>query len=128
MYPNTMQEALFAQTFGCCRKVWNLMLGDKIACYKETGKFGYVTPTRYKNDCPFLKDVDSLALANVQMHLQAAFRNCFDKSRRKQCGFPKFKSKKKAERTYTTNNVNNSIRIGKGGIRLPKVGVGLTAV
>ena len=39
-----------------------------------------------------LKEVDSLAPANKQMDLQAAFRNTFSKSRKKNNGFPKFKS------------------------------------
>ncbi|MBQ2082957.1 MAG: hypothetical protein II468_04885, partial [Lachnospiraceae bacterium] len=30
-----------------------------------------------KKDYPFLKEVDSLALANVQLHLQAAYKNFF---------------------------------------------------
>ena len=33
LYPNEEQKQKFAQTFGCCRKVWNLMLADKIAYY-----------------------------------------------------------------------------------------------
>ena len=27
------QQILFAKTFGCCRKIYNLMLADKIVCY-----------------------------------------------------------------------------------------------
>ena len=36
--PNTTkeQEEMFAKTFGCCRKIWNLMLTDKIEHYKAT--------------------------------------------------------------------------------------------
>jgi putative transposase len=79
LYPNADQRIMFAKTFGCCRKVYNLMLNDKIESYKETGKFVAVTPAKYKKDYPFLKEVDSLALANVQLNLQAAFRNHFDK-------------------------------------------------
>ncbi|MCI7806233.1 MAG: helix-turn-helix domain-containing protein, partial [Spirochaetales bacterium] len=30
---------MFAKTFGCCRKVYNLMLSEKIESYKTTGKF-----------------------------------------------------------------------------------------
>ena len=37
IYPTTEQRAYFSNTFGCCRKVWNLMLEDKIAYYKTTG-------------------------------------------------------------------------------------------
>nr|WP_238585095.1 hypothetical protein [Sharpea azabuensis] len=70
------------------------MLSERIEGYKATGKFLSVMPARYKNDYPFLKEVDSLALANVQLNLQSAFRNCFSKSMKKKNGFPKFKSSK----------------------------------
>ena len=30
VYPTTEQSVMFAKTFGCCRKVYNLMLADKI--------------------------------------------------------------------------------------------------
>ena len=69
VYPTTEQRILFAKTFGCCRKVYNLMLSDKIEGYKATGKFPAVTPAKYKKDYPYLKEVDSLALANKQIDL-----------------------------------------------------------
>ena len=40
IYPTTEQAMIFAKTFGCCRKVYNLMLADKICSYEETGSFG----------------------------------------------------------------------------------------
>lgn len=79
VYPTTQQADKFAQTFGCCRKVWNLMLTDKIAYYKATGKSLQTTPARYKKDYTFLKEVDSLALANVQINLQSSYKAFFDK-------------------------------------------------
>ena len=114
---------MFAKTFGCCRKVWNLMLADKIAGYRETGKFPSVTPAMYKDEYPYLKEVDSLALANVQLHLQSAFRNRFDKSRKKKNRFPKFKSAKRSRKAYTTNNQKGTVAmIDNRYIRLPKTG------
>lgn len=123
LYPTTEQQIMFLKTFGCCRKVWNLMLADKIESYKTTGKFDMVTPAKYKKDFPYLKEVDSLALANKQQDLQAAFRNRFSKSRKKKSGFPKFKSAKHSRKSYTTNNQNDTISITAGNIRLPKVGM-----
>lgn len=123
LYPTKEQAALFNNTFGCCRKVWNLMLADKLVSYKETGKFVSVTPARYKSEYPFLKDVDSLALSNVQLNLQRAFRDCFSKTRKKNTGFPKFKSAKHSRRSYTTNNQNGTVAISDDRhIRLPKLG------
>ena len=83
VYPTTEQSVMFAKTFGCCRKVYNLMLSDKIESYKSTGKFVTVTPAKYKKDYLYLKEIDSLALANVQLNLQSAFKNHFSKSRKK---------------------------------------------
>ena len=123
LYPSAEQSVMFAKTFGCCRKIWNLMLADKIACYEETKSFGKQTPAMYKKDYPFLKEVDSLALANVQLNLQKAFRNCFDKSRKKQNGFPKFKSAKHSRKSYTTNNQKGTVAIiDDKYIKLPKIG------
>ena len=123
VYPTTEQSIMFTKTFGCCRKVYNLMLSDKIEGYKLTGKFPAVTPAKYKKDYPYLKEVDSLALANKQMDLQAAFRNRFSKSRKKNNGFPKFKSAKHSRKAYTTNNQNGTVAIiDNKYIRLPKIG------
>lgn len=122
LYPTTEQKILFAKTFGCCRKVYNLMLAAKIKSYEETGKFVSVTPAKYKEDYPYLREVDSLALANKQLDLQAAFRNCFSKNRKANTGFPKFKSAKKDRKSYTTNNQNGTIALLEKAIKLPKVG------
>lgn len=123
LYPTNEQEIMFAKTFGCCRKVYNLMLADKIASYKDTKSFGKQTPAMYKSDYPFLKEVDSLALANVQLNLQSAMKSCFDKSRKRQNGFPKFKSAKHSRKSYTTNNQKGTVAIVSDWyIRLPKIG------
>ena len=123
IYPTTEQKIMFSKTFGCCRKVYNLMLADKIESYKATGKFAPVTPAKYKKDYPYLKEVDSLALANKQQDLQAAFHNTFSKSRKKKNGFPKFKSAKHSRKSYTANNQKGTVAIiDNGYIKLPKVG------
>lgn len=124
LYPTTEQSVMFTKTFGCCRKVYNLMLYDKIEGYKLTGKFPTVTPAKYKKDYPYLKEVDSLALANKQMDLQSAFRNRFSKSRKKNTGFPKFKSGKHSRKSYTTNNQKGTVAIiDDKYIKLPKIGL-----
>ena len=122
VYPSDEQAVMFAKTFGCCRKVYNLMLNDKLESYKTTGKFVYVTPAMYKKEYLYLKEVDSLALANVQLNLQKAFRNCFDKSHKKQNGFPKFKSAKHSRKSYTTNNQKGTVAIIGNTIKFPKIG------
>ena len=119
IYPNMEQRIMFAKTFGCVRFIYNKMLSDKIAHYKQTGKSLLVTPAQYKSQYKWLKEVDSLALANAQINLQVAYNNFFKKKR---AGFPQYKSKKKSRRRYTTNNQHGSIRIEGKKIKLPKVG------
>ena len=123
LYPTTEQCIMFAKTFGCCRKIYNLMLADKISSYKLSKSFGKQTPAMYKNNYTYLKEVDSLALANVQLDLQGALRNCFDRKRKKRNGFPKFKSAKHSRKSYTTNNQNGTVSIiDDRYLRLPKIG------
>lgn len=74
LYPTQEQEIMFAKTFGCCRKVYNLMLSDKITSYQLTGKFASVTPAKYKSEYPYLSEVDSLALANAQLTCKPLLR------------------------------------------------------
>ena len=82
------------------------MLADKIAYYQEHQKSLYTTPAQYKKVYPYLKEVDSLALANVQMNLRTAYKNFF---RDKKIGFPKYKTTKHSRKSYTTNNQKCSI-------------------
>ena len=73
----------------------------------------------YKEDYPFLKEVDSLALANAQLNRNTAFKAFFRGKNKK----PKFKSKRN-DQSYTTNNINNftSIKISDNNryISIPK--------
>lgn len=119
LYPNKEQKEYFARCFGCVRFVYNRMLAEKKEHYQETGKSLRVTPAKYKKEFPWLKEVDSLALANAQLHLESAYRNFF---RDQRIGFPKFKTKHDSRAAYTTNVVRNNIRLEKNHIRLPKIG------
>jgi putative transposase len=127
LYPNVEQEILFAKTFGCVRFVYNKMLAERKDIYEqfkenkeELKKHKSPTPAKYKSEFEWLKEVDSLALANAQMNLQTAYNNFF---RDKNVGFPKFKAKHRDKDSYTTNNVNNNIRIVDKKIKLPKLGL-----
>ena len=120
LYPDSKQKETLENYFGCCRKVWNLMLSDRIDYYKQNKKSLHPTPTLYKKkeEFKYLKEVDSLALANVQLNLEESYRRFFEKI----SGFPKFKSKKKSKNSYTTNNQGNTIEIKDSSIKLPKIG------
>ena len=84
------------------------MLADKIRYYQEEKKMLKNTPAGYKKEYPWLKEVDSLALANVQLNLEGAFRKFF---REPGVGFPHYKSKKHSRKSYTTNMVNDSLHL-----------------
>ena len=99
IYPNSEQKVFFAKCFGCVRFFYNKSLSDMNEIYKSTGKFKNITPASYKEDYPFLKEVDSLALSNAQLNRNTAFKGFFSHK----TGFPKFKSKRN-DQSYTTNN------------------------
>ena len=120
LYPNKEQQEYFSKCFGCVRFIYNRMLSDKIDYYKETKQKLNNTPAQYKKEFPWLKEVDSLALANAQMNLQTAYNNFF---KRPEVGFPKFKSKKNHYYSYTTNNQKGSVFISDRYIKLPKIGL-----
>lgn len=124
IYPNEAQITMFAKTFGCCRKVWNLMLADREKAYQQRKESIHPTPAQYKKEYPFLKEVDSLALANVQINQNKAFTEFFHsiKKKGKYRGYPKYKSRKKSNKSYTTNNQDGTIEVGSNYIKLPKVG------
>ena len=118
IYPNEEQKIIFAKTFGCTRFIYNKMLSDKIDYYKQTKQKLNNTPAQYKIEFEWLKEVDSLALANAQMNLQKAFTNFFINPK---SGFPKFKCKHKNKKSYTTNNQRNTITLENGFLKLPKL-------
>ena len=122
IYPTHEQEILIFKTFGCTRWIWNHMLADKIQAYKQDGINLKTNPASYKVDNPWLKEVDSLALTSVWKQLNQAYSKFFKEPK---IGFPKFKSKKSAKQSYTTNNQPKSqaIRLENSYIRLPKLGL-----
>lgn len=121
LLPNSAQEDLIQKTFGSCRFIYNRMLEDKIDAYERTGVNITTTPAMYKTEFVWLKDVDSYALCNEQVHLQSAYNNFFRNPLK--VGYPRFKSKKYDKKSYTTSNVNNTIRINDAHrIHLTKLG------
>ena len=121
IYPTLEQVIFFLKNFGCVRKVYNLMLDDRKKSYEEyksTGiKTEYPTPAKYKEEYPYLKEVDSLALANAQLNLEKTFKNFL---KNKDFAFPKYKCKSNPVQSYTTNN-QNTIYIKDSYIKLPKL-------
>ncbi|MDQ0415433.1 transposase, partial [Mesobacillus stamsii] len=85
LLPNKEQALFLAKTFDCVRFVYNKMLAERKDTYEKfkddkeaLKKQKFPTPAKYKDEFPFLKEVDSLALANAQINLQTAYKNFFE--------------------------------------------------
>ena len=117
LYPNTEQTIMINKTIGCARLIYNSLLTDKKEYYEQTGLSLKKEVSEYKKEKEFLKEVDSLALANAKINLETAFKNFFEKRSK----YPKLHKKGKHD-SYTTNNVNNNIKIVDKKIKLPKIG------
>lgn len=127
LYPTDDQKILIEQTFGCARFVYNHFLNRWSDQYKNTGKgLSYVKCakelTSLKNDCLWLKDVDSRALLFSLKNLSEAYSFFFQGITR----FPRYKSKRKSEQSYRTSiqstSQNPSITIIENQIKIPKLG------
>lgn len=94
------------------KEIYEQFKDDKEALKKQK----FPTPAKYKKEFPWLKEVDSLELANAQINLQKEFKNFFSG----RAEFPKLKSRK-AIQSYTTNVVNGNIMLLDGYIKLPKL-------
>lgn len=120
-YPTEEQARQINCTIGCVRLVYNLMLETRNAYYQTTWRSCNPTPALYKNDFPFLREVDGYALCNAQIALSKAFKRFFED---KNVGFPKYKSKRRSRKTYTTNYSHGNIRLDDKArrLKLPKLG------
>ena len=89
LYPDENQKTLINKNTGCARLIYNLLLSDRKAYYKECGGMLKREVSYYKAlpEYAFLKEADSLALANAKLHLEAAYKNFFAG----RAGFPKLK-------------------------------------
>jgi putative transposase len=117
LYPNKVQQEYFAKCFGCARFIYNKMLADKIEHYKTAGKNLTVYPSDYKDDFPFLKEIDSNILSNELLHLQKGYNNFF---KNKDFGFPKFKSKKDNYKSFSSICYTTIKIIDNKYLKLPK--------
>ena len=127
IYPNSEQMELISRTFCCVRLMYNLYLNERQMYYKGTGKTlsvssfktNIMNPAKTLEENSFLKDVDKFALEVACEHVEEAYDRFF----KKQNGYPKFKSKRKSKKSYTTRFTNNNIRVlNNKYIQLPKLG------
>lgn len=123
MYPNESQKILLAKTFGCTRFVYNYFLAKRIEMYeKESKSYSYNQMSKdltvLKNELVWLKEPDKDALQKSLKHLDEAYQSFF----KLHAGYPKFKSKKSNQFSYTTSCTNENIKYLGKYIQLPKLG------
>lgn len=128
IYPNKEQEKQIQKNFGCCRFVFNYYLARRVEQYRETGK----TPSRFEQDrdltmlkkeLPWLREADATSLQGELQVLDEAFKSFYRRVKnREKPGFPRFKSKRNARRSYKSKRVGNNIEITGNRIKLPKLG------
>ncbi len=103
-YPTDEQKRLLAQTFGCCRFVYNWGLHMRSTAYKGGVKLSYndlaaLLPD-LKKQYPWLADVSSVPLQQSLRHLDKGFKNFFERRAK----YPTFKKKQHAQSaTYAAN-------------------------
>ena len=120
IYPNEQQKELIEKTFGCCRFVYNYFLDRRIKTYEETkGNLNFYACckelTSLKKELTWLKEVDAYSLQCSLGNLDRAYKNFFNKNG----SYPKFKSKKSNEKSYSTAMTVKII--DNSHIQLPKL-------
>jgi len=123
--PTTKQVNLINQTFGCVRKMWNVLLFERKSIYELYGKYpellkshDYLNPKTIKEQFPYMYDVDSQSLTTAWLHLKQAYSNFFNKSHDE----PQYKSRHNPVQSYTTHTISDNIRIEGTYLKLPKLG------
>ena len=81
--PNIDQKIYLEKAFGCCRKMYNIYV-DLLYTQLEqlnfiSGKIDYKsielpTPATIKMDFEYMREIDSLAFANLQLDFQGAIK------------------------------------------------------
>ena len=125
IYPNKQQEEQIQKTFGCCRFVYNQTLACRKQKYEDNkesmNKFScneYVNHV-LKKEYEWLKEVDKFALTNAVYNMDNAYQKFF----KEHSGYPKFKSKRSNNKSYTTNITGKNIEVSftDNKIKLPKL-------
>lgn len=154
--PTKKQKEFFLQSFGCARKIYNMYVNELYKQLEESGyqnglikksKLHFETPAKYKKIFDYMNKVDSLALCNAQIDFNNAlkkFNTEYDKktytkrSRKREKtlgikptfkdlkGIPKFRSIKKSNFSYKTNNQSrgnkwNNIMLENSMLKIPKL-------
>jgi putative transposase len=131
---NNKQETLLKQHLGCTRWAYNWALSKKKEAFEAYKADKSVKiPTAFvldkefnklkKAELPWMYDSSAIVTQQAIQDCDKAFKNFFDKCKKKtkgKKGFPKFKSKKNEKRAFRLNGP--LVKIIDGKIQLPKIG------
>ena len=131
IYPTKEQEVLLSKHFGHCRWIYNHFLEVKIKHYKETKKtlnwqdMATEIP-KLKETNEWLSEIGSQSLQQSILNLDRAYTSFF----RSNAGFPKFKSRKYARKSFIVPMTNNNIKLNYETKRLviPKFREGIKCI
>ena len=119
-YPTLSQETLLAQSFGCARKVWNLVLDASNHNKEITGK-GFTAKERNEHltrikkmpEYSYLNEVSSVCLQQKIIHLGKSLDAFFAK----RAGLPVFKKK---HHRQSITMMKNSLKLKSGKFYMAK--------
>ncbi len=118
-YPTDEQKRILAQTFGCCRFVYNWGLSTRKTAYFQHGqKLTYndlsaMLPA-LKKEHPWLSDVSSVSVQQSLRHLDRAYKNFFE-------GRAKYPTFKKRRNTQSATYASNAFTWENGQLTLAKM-------
>lgn len=120
LYPNKEQEVLLNKTFGCVRYAWNQNVANFLTYDKDTNpKPVFKTSTELRNEIEWMQEVSASAIQQKENDFKEFKKQLFNKNRKSQIGFPKFK-KKSNKQSYRLPNQKFTLREDK--LRLEKIG------
>lgn len=123
LYPSKHQQSQLLQMFGNDRFVWNQMLAMAKARYENNPSSHFVNEygmnylvKQLKVEYSFLKESDSSSIQVSNHNLSQAFKMLF----KHQGGYPRFKSRHSAKRSYTGKSTCKVVANRR--VKLPKLG------
>jgi len=126
LYPNKQQENMLRQFCGAQRFIWNHYLNEEMETYKEHKKFRFshkniTSLPKLKSELEWLKLVPSTSLQQTLLYQDRALKQSF-KGNTSRKGFPKFKSKRNFNGSFSLVVIDNKSIIDNKYFKCPKIG------
>lgn len=124
--PNDRQRTLLAKAVGCARFAWNWGLARRIEEYKRTGKSSNAIEQHKqlnalkKTEFPWMYEVSKCAPQAALQNLDKAYENFYRRVKAgEKPGFPKFKSRHRAEQSF---GISFGVEVAEDKVWLPRIG------